>query len=63
MKKLISLAVLTALVSACADTKNTNGMYGGEFGEESLVEESCTSLSGIQHYQARRHGKDSHQYT
>lgn len=39
MKKLISLAVLTALVAACADTKNTNGMYGGEFGEESLVEE------------------------
>ena len=43
MKKLISLAVLTALVSACVDTKNTSGMYGGEgFGEEALVTEEQT---------------------
>lgn len=40
MKKLISLAVLTALVAACTNTTNTNGMYGGDgFSEETLITE------------------------
>lgn len=44
MKKIISLAVLTALVSGCADlstTSNPNGYAADGFGEEVLVTESA----------------------
>ena len=43
MKKLISLAALTALLAACAETTGTNGSanYGSDgFGEEPLVSEN-----------------------
>ena len=41
MKKLVSLAVLTALLAACAETTQTTGEYGSDgFGEETLVAEN-----------------------
>jgi len=41
MKKLLSLAVLTALLAACAETTQTTGEYGTDgFGEETLVTEN-----------------------
>lgn len=41
MKKLISLAALTALLAGCADTTTTSAGYGSDgFGEETLVTEN-----------------------
>lgn len=41
MKKLLSLAVLTALLAACAETTQSTGEYGSDgFGEETLVTEN-----------------------
>ena len=58
MKKIVSLAVLTALVSACADLSTTSGPagYGADgFGEETLVaapgaEQSLSTSAKILHW-------------